>query len=110
VKSLASAVSVMVCFMVMVRAGVKLLLPVRPHFCYQIPMGPLIPDNRNHTGPGRPRIGSIFVGVRLPPDRLAPLDAWIGQHQDPKPTRPEAIRRLIELGLGTAKADQDETS
>jgi hypothetical protein len=31
-------------------------------------------------------------------DRIAVLDAWIAK-QKPKLSRPEAIRRLVELGL-----------
>jgi hypothetical protein len=30
---------------------------------------------------------------------LAALDAWISRQKDPELTRPEAIRRLVELGL-----------
>jgi hypothetical protein len=36
--------------------------------------------------------------LSLPPDQLAALDAWITR-QDEDISRPEAIRRLIELGL-----------
>jgi hypothetical protein len=36
--------------------------------------------------------------VRMQPDQLAGLDAWIAG-QDPPPSRPEAIRRLVEKGL-----------
>ena len=36
--------------------------------------------------------------VRCHDDFLRPLDAWIAK-QKPKPSRPEAIRRLVELGL-----------
>jgi hypothetical protein len=36
--------------------------------------------------------------VRGHDDFLRPLDAWIAK-QKPKPSRPEAIRRLVELGL-----------
>jgi hypothetical protein len=32
-------------------------------------------------------------------DLLAELDAWIAQQPDPKPSRPEAIRRLVQLGI-----------
>lgn len=39
-----------------------------------------------------------LIGVRLQPDQLASLDAWI-QHQPDKLSRPEAIRRLAEKGL-----------
>src|SRR5215472_1123539 len=45
---------------------------------------------------GRPRVGSTSINVRLPPTELARLDAWAGA-QDDKPSRPEALRRLMEL-------------
>jgi hypothetical protein len=45
------------------------------------------------TGQGAP------VVVRMQPQLLAVLDAWIGKQQPPFPTRPEAVRRLVELGL-----------
>jgi hypothetical protein len=32
-------------------------------------------------------------------DQLATLDAWIAKQDKPDLTRPEAIRRLVELGL-----------
>jgi hypothetical protein len=37
--------------------------------------------------------------VRLQPDQLAALDRWISAQPDPKPSKPEAIRRLIERGI-----------
>jgi len=40
----------------------------------------------------------VLLGVRLQPPALAALDAWIDR-QDDQPSRPEAIRRLVELGL-----------
>ena len=39
------------------------------------------------------------IGLRLPPDNLAAVDAWISGQSDPTLSRPEAIRRLVELGL-----------
>lgn len=45
--------------------------------------------------------GAIGIMVRVPPLQVAALDAWIARQPDPKPTRPEAIRRLIEAGLRT---------
>ena len=36
--------------------------------------------------------------VRLQPDPLAAVDEWSSKQPD-KPTRPEAIRRLVEKGL-----------
>jgi hypothetical protein len=38
--------------------------------------------------------------VRLQPDPLIALDRWAGKQAD-QPTRAEAIRRLIALGLKT---------
>jgi hypothetical protein len=40
----------------------------------------------------------VQVVVRLQPDPLAALDAWVAK-QKGEPTRAEAIRRLVELGL-----------
>jgi hypothetical protein len=50
-------------------------------------------------GPGRPRVGSTSVNLRLPPAELAVLDQWIEAQTD-APTRPEAARRLLRQALG----------
>ena len=47
---------------------------------------------------GRPPVGATLIGVRMPPAALAELDAWIKKNALDL-TRPEAIRRLVELGL-----------
>lgn len=52
------------------------------------------------TGQGTP------VQVRLQPDQLAALDRW-REAQSPAPTRPEAVRQLIEIGMGSA-TDADD--
>ena len=54
----------------------------------------MIPKKRGRpaTGTGEP------VMVRLQPKQLAKLDAWIRRQAD-APTRPEAIRRLLERAL-----------
>jgi hypothetical protein len=45
---------------------------------------------------------------RLPSEQLAALDAWIAAQPDPKPTRPEAIRRLLQKALeGEQQADRE---
>ena len=44
-----------------------------------------------------------LIGVRLLDDPLASLDDWIGKQKEPGLTRPEAIRRLVELGLKSKK-------
>lgn len=38
-------------------------------------------------------------GLRMPPELEAAIDVWIDRQDDPKPSRSEAIRRLIEKGL-----------
>ncbi len=43
-----------------------------------------------------------MVGVRLQEPQLQILDAWI-ERQRVQVTRPEAIRRLIEIGLEAVK-------
>jgi hypothetical protein len=39
------------------------------------------------------------IGVRMLNAPLAALDSWIDKQQEPDLSRPEAIRRLVELGL-----------
>jgi hypothetical protein len=45
------------------------------------------------TGKGEP------VVVRMHPPMLIGLDEWIAKQKQPFPLRPEAVRRLVELGL-----------
>jgi hypothetical protein len=67
-------------------------------FCYQIVMAKsTLSDNRKKRI-GRPPVGAILIGVRVPPAGVAELDAWIKKHA-PDLSRPEAIRRLVDLGL-----------
>jgi hypothetical protein len=48
---------------------------------------------------GRPPTGtSKTVGVRVRPELSAEIEGWRAQ-QRPIPSQPEAIRRLVELGL-----------
>jgi hypothetical protein len=52
---------------------------------------------------GRPATGQgTLIGVRVPPADVATIDAWIKKHA-PDLSRPEAIRRLVELGLKVKK-------
>jgi hypothetical protein len=46
----------------------------------------------------RPSTGAESVHLRVLPDQMAGIDAWIKKQND-APSRPEAIRRLVELGL-----------
>lgn len=43
---------------------------------------------------GRPATGSTGILVKMLPDQLAALDAWISA-QPEKVSRPEAVRRLL---------------
>ncbi|WOH53827.1 hypothetical protein [Bradyrhizobium sp. sBnM-33] len=44
-----------------------------------------------------------LIGVRLLDAPLGNLDRWITRQNEPNLTRPEAIRRLLELGLKAKK-------
>jgi hypothetical protein len=51
--------------------------------------------------PGPPATGKgEQVVVRIQPDPMGRLDAWIARQEEPRPTRAEAIRRLVEKALG----------
>jgi len=52
---------------------------------------------QKRRGPAPTGKGTL-VGVRLQPDQLNKLDAWRAGEAD-KPTRPEAVRRLIAGAL-----------
>lgn len=48
---------------------------------------------------GRPATGlGVSINLRLQPDQLATLDAWIARQEAPQ-TRPEAIRTLLQQAL-----------
>lgn len=48
---------------------------------------------------GRPPTGAKPIMVRVAPDQLARIATWIAKQPD-QPSEPEAIRRLVEKGLG----------
>ena len=48
-------------------------------------------------------MNAVPIMVRVPPAELEPLDAWIGK-QKTLVSRPEAIRRLVELALARSKS------
>lgn len=43
---------------------------------------------------GRPKVDSEAVNIRMERDLLDALDRWI-ETQDDRPSRPEAIRRIV---------------
>jgi hypothetical protein len=51
---------------------------------------------------GRPPVDSEAITVRIAVDALKTLDDW-RREQDDLPGRPEAIRRLVDLGLKAKK-------
>jgi hypothetical protein len=63
------------------------------------PMTTTIPENTTtRRKPGRPPVESAPVTVRLTTADIARVDDWRrGEHD--LPSRPEGIRRLIELGF-----------
>lgn len=57
---------------------------------------------RKRRGP-KPTGKGVNVGVRLQPDQMTALDAWIGRQAD-EPSRPEAMRRLLTMALSDRRA------
>lgn len=61
--------------------------------------------SEQQTSIARKRRGPLPTGqgtqvqVRMLPDLLGALDRWIEAQPDPKPSRPEAARRLIRKAL-----------
>jgi len=53
-------------------------------------------------------VGSTGVMVRVPPDQLAEFKAWIERQPDPKPTLPEALRRLARKALACEPPQIDD--
>jgi Arc/MetJ-type ribon-helix-helix transcriptional regulator len=39
-------------------------------------------------------------GFRMPPELEAKLEAWIKEQPEPRPSKSEAMRRLLESALG----------
>jgi len=61
-------------------------------------------------GRGRPATDATPVMVRVPPDMISGIDAWISGRPDPKPTRPEAVRVALRdwlVGLGLLKSGEE---
>jgi hypothetical protein len=73
---------------------------------------------KRKPGPGRPKTTGKGVPsmVRLHPPLLTWLDQWIDRQEEPKPSRPEAIRTLLTERLFesrsqrriAARVDRDE--
>lgn len=59
----------------------------------------VIPKKRGRPATGR----DPLIAFRLPPETIAALTAWAARQPD-KPSRSEALRRLIDLGMKVAPA------
>jgi hypothetical protein len=72
---------------------------------YQQYMALSISDTKkSQRGRGRPPTGiGRNVGLRLYPEQEAKIEAWINKQPAPQPSVPEAIRRLVEVGLAAPK-------
>jgi hypothetical protein len=82
-----------------VRAVRVVTTPWRPDFSLisQLPMIRQTVISKKKRGPPATGKGTPIV-VRMQPGPLSKLDTWVAAQQD-KLSRPEAIRRLVELGL-----------
>jgi hypothetical protein len=49
-------------------------------------------------GPGRPATNPTSIHLTLEPGPLSEVDRWIEKQKEPL-SRPQAIRRLVDLGL-----------
>lgn len=63
-------------------------------------------DSAKKPKKGRPKIDSEAVNVRFERTTLDNLDAWIAQNGPPYMTRPEAVRRLVQLGFNICNHDE----
>jgi hypothetical protein len=86
----------------MVRAAAEVRAFVGPVIVLSQRMAKSSSDNTTPRLRRSPEKGTL-IGVRVQPDDLAAVDAWRDKQED-QPSRPEAIRRLVEIGLrGKAK-------
>jgi hypothetical protein len=57
-------------------------------------------DEHKKSFRGRPKVDSEMVRARIERPLLDALDAWTAAQPEPRPSRPEAIRRLLAEALG----------
>ncbi|MBX9759374.1 MAG: hypothetical protein K2Y29_11415 [Beijerinckiaceae bacterium] len=56
------------------------------------------------TGKGTP------IQVRLQPPQLEDLDRWIAAQDDPKPTRPQAIRVILDSAIARPRSHDQKVA
>jgi hypothetical protein len=79
----------------------KVTLPLSLLFLYSLIMKKSI-SRTGKRGRGRPPTNPTSIHLTLAPEPLAHVDDWIERQEEPF-TRPEAIRRLVEIGLKAKK-------
>ena len=58
------------------------------------------PENKTGRAAGRPPIGEgQKLGLRIRPELDEAIKRWMAEQDDPKLTKPEAIRRLLWKAL-----------
>jgi hypothetical protein len=57
-------------------------------------------DEHKKSSRGRPKVDSEMVRARLERQTLDAMDAWIAAQPEPRPSRSQAIRRLLNEALG----------
>ncbi len=83
-------------------------LPGGSLFRYGRNMLPSVMAEPKKRGRGRPRTGrDPMYGLRMSDDLVAAVDEWAAQQPD-APSRSEAIRRLVQLGL-TVRPDEGDS-
>ena len=87
--------------MVGLEPGRKFELPLGLLFLHRLFMAKSISRTEKRAR-GRPATNPTSIHLTLAPRPLAEVDHWIEKQKEP-PSRPEAIRRLVELGLKTKK-------
>src|SRR5437764_15407515 len=60
-------------------------------------------------GSGRGPKGARSVHLRLLPDQIAGVEDWIAAQPKPRPSRAEAIRHLLDLGLAGTQLPQQRS-
>ena len=61
-------------------------------------------DARKKSRRGRPGVDSEEIRARMERSLLDKVDAWIASQPEPRPARPEAIRRILADALGGTDA------
>jgi hypothetical protein len=89
-------------FVIEVRPDWEPLLPVGPLVCYHGIMKKKTVIPRKKRGPPATGKGEPVV-VRMHPPMLAELDEWIAKQKPPFPSRPEAVRRLVETAFASSR-------